>query len=60
MESIGARLKKIRLEKGLTLEDAHKQTRIHLNILKAIEEDSLINISPIYIRGFLKNYFKFL
>jgi len=60
MESIGARLKKIRLAKGLTLEDTHKQTRIHISILKAIEEDSLINISPIYIRGFLKNYCQFL
>jgi len=60
MESIGARLKKVRLGKGLTLQDVQKQTHIHLSILKAIEEDTLINISPIYIRGFLKNYCKFL
>lgn len=60
MESIGARLKKRRLEKGLTLEEAHKETHIHINILRAIEEDSLINISPIYMRGFLKNYCKYL
>jgi transcriptional regulator with XRE-family HTH domain len=60
MESIGARLKNRRLAKGFTLEDAHKQTRIHISVLKAIEEDSLINISPIYIRGFLKNYCNFL
>ncbi|MFA4983829.1 MAG: RodZ domain-containing protein [Candidatus Omnitrophota bacterium] len=60
MESIGARLKKIRLEKGFTLEDVHKATRIHISILKGIEEDGLINISPIYTRGFLKNYCKFL
>jgi len=60
MESAGARLKKIRLEKGLTLEEAHKKTRINLNILKALEEDSLLNFSPVYIRGFLKIYCKFL
>jgi len=60
MESIGARLKKVRLAKGLTLEDARKETHTHISILKAIEEDSLINISPIYIRSFLKNYCKFL
>jgi cytoskeletal protein RodZ len=60
MDSVGMRLKKIRLEKGLTLEEVHKKTRIHLNILNAIEEDSLINVSPIYMKGFLKIYCKFL
>jgi cytoskeleton protein RodZ len=60
MDSRGARLKKIRLEKGLSLEEAHKKTKIHLNVLQAIEEDSFINLSPIYIQGFLKIYCKFL
>ncbi len=60
MESAGAGLKKIRLEKGLSLEEAQKKTKIHLNILKAIEEDSLINFNPVYIKGFLKIYCKFL
>ena len=60
MESIGARLKKVRLAKGLSLEDVYKKTHIHLNIIKAIEEDSILNIGPIYIRGFLKNYCQFL
>jgi len=60
MDSAGARLKKIRLEKGLTLEDAHKKTKIHLNILKAIEEDELAGINPIYLKGFLKIYCVFL
>lgn len=60
MESIGARLKQVRLEKGFTLEEVHKKTKIHLNILKAIEEDSLVNFSPVYIKGFIKIYAKFL
>lgn len=60
MENIGAKLKKKRLEKGFTLEDVQKKTKIHLNILKAIEEDSLVNLSPIYIKGFLKIYCKLL
>lgn len=60
METIGAKLKKIRLEKGLTLEEVHKQTKIHLNILRAIEEESLVNFSPVYIKGFLKIYCNFL
>lgn len=59
-ESIGARLKKARLEKGLTLEDVHKITKIHLNILKAIEEDNFINLNPIYLKGFLKIYCRLL
>jgi len=60
MESIGARLKKLRLEKGLSLEEVHKQTKISLNVLKAIEEDTHINLNPIYIKGFIKIYCKLL
>ncbi len=60
MDSIGTRLKKIRLEKGLTIEEVHKKTKIHLNVLKAIEEDSLVNLSPVYVKGFLNIYCKFL
>lgn len=60
METTGARLKKIRLEKGLTLEEVHRKTKIHLNVLKAIEEDSLVNFSPVYTKGFLKIYCNFL
>ncbi|OGX43781.1 MAG: hypothetical protein A3G38_04260 [Omnitrophica WOR_2 bacterium RIFCSPLOWO2_12_FULL_51_8] len=60
MESIGARLKKIRLEKGLSLEEAQKKTKIHLNILQAIEGDSITGLNPVYLKGFLKIYCKFL
>jgi cytoskeletal protein RodZ len=60
MESAGARLKKIRLQKGLSLEEVNKNTKIHLNILKAIEEDSLNNLRPVYIKGFMKIYCQFL
>jgi len=59
-ESIGAKLKKIRQEKGLSLEEVRKKTKIHLNILKALEGDSLTNLSPIYLKGFLKIYCNFL
>ena len=59
-ETAGVRLKKLRLEKGLTLEEVQKRTKIHLNILKAIEEDSLINLNPVYIKGFLKIYCRLL
>jgi cytoskeletal protein RodZ len=60
MEPAGIRLRKIRLEKGISLEEVHKKTKIHLNVLRAIEEDSLINFNPVYIRGFLKIYCQFL
>ena len=60
MESPGTRLKRLRLEKGVSLEEMHKKTKVHLNILKAIEEDNLIDFSPIYVKGFLKIYCKFL
>lgn len=53
-------MKKIRQEKGFSLEEVQKKTKIHLNILKAIEGDSLTNLSPIYLKGFLKIYCKFL
>ncbi|MFA4989606.1 MAG: helix-turn-helix domain-containing protein [Candidatus Omnitrophota bacterium] len=59
-EPLGARLKKIRQEKGLSLEEVRKKTKIHLNILKAIEGDSLTNLSPVYLKGFLKIYCNFL
>jgi len=60
MESIGARLKKIREEKRITLEEVNKKTKLSLNILKAIEEDRFTNYAPAYIKGFLKIYCKFL
>lgn len=60
MESIGQKLKQARLEKGISLEEAHKKTKINLRILNAIEEDRLVNFNPVYIKGFLKIYCKFL
>lgn len=60
METIGERLKKVRLEKGRSLEDVHRDTKIHFNVLRALEEDSLVNYNPVYIRGFLKIYCHYL
>jgi cytoskeletal protein RodZ len=60
MREIGEKLKKARLEKGLSLEDVQKKTKIHLNILKAIEGDGLTDLSPVYLRAFIKIYSKFL
>ena len=60
MESAGERLKKIRQELGISLEEVQKKTKIHLNILKSIEGDGLTDLSPVYLKGFLKIYCKFL
>jgi len=60
MHEAGEKLKKIRLAKGLTLEEVQKKTKIHLGILKAIEGESLTNLSPVYLKGFVKIYCKFL
>lgn len=60
MESNGQRLKKLRLEKGLSLEEVQKKTKVHFNILKAIEGDSISNLSPIYLKSFIKIYCGFL
>jgi cytoskeletal protein RodZ len=60
MESAGERLKKIRLEKGISLEQVQKKTKVNLRILEALEGDSLTDLSPIYLKGFLKIYCNFL
>ncbi|MDD5108040.1 MAG: DUF4115 domain-containing protein [Candidatus Omnitrophica bacterium] len=56
IETAGARLKKIRQERGLSLEDIQKKTKIHLNVLRAIEGDSISDLSPVYLKGFIKIY----
>jgi cytoskeletal protein RodZ len=60
METAGARLKRLRLEKGISLEEVQKKTKIHSDVLKSIEEDSLVNLNPVYIKGFVKIYCEFL
>jgi cytoskeletal protein RodZ len=60
IETVGARLKKMRQEKGLSLEDMQKKTKIHFNVLRAIEGDSVLDLSPIYLKGFIKIYCSYL
>ncbi len=56
IETAGSRLKKLRQERGISLEDIQKKTKIHLNVLRAIEGDSISDLSPIYLKGFIKIY----
>jgi len=59
-ENPGVRLKQIRLARGVSLEEVHKKTRIHMSILRSIEGDSVSNLNSVYLKGFLKLYCKFL
>jgi len=60
IESVGAKLKQIRLERGISLEEVQKKTKIHLNVLRAIEGDSLSGLSPVYLKSFIKIYCQYL
>lgn len=56
-KNIGEILKKAREEKGLTIEDIARETKIQIKYLKALE-DGEFHIVPgkTYLKGFLKNY----
>jgi cytoskeletal protein RodZ len=60
MEKAGVRLKKIRLDKGISLEEVAKQTKITISTLRSIEDDGFVNIDPVYVKGFVKMYCEFL
>lgn len=62
MESIGARLKKARQDKGLSLEQAQKDTRIHNRILAALEEGRPQEAvsGTVYIKSFIRKYADYL
>lgn len=61
METIGARLRKARQKKSLTLEDARRELKVHPNILKSLEENTAHeSLSPVYIRSFLRTYARYL
>ncbi len=61
METLGPYLRNAREAKGLDLRDAAQQTRISINYLKAIEEEDFAKLpGEVFVKGFLKNYARFL
>jgi len=62
MESIGARLKQARQDKGVSLEQAQKDTRIHNRILAALEEGRPQEAvsGRVYIKSFIRKYADYL
>ncbi len=54
-------LKQARVAKGITLQEVEKQTKIRLKFLEAIEKDAYHLLpSPVYAKGFVKNYSEYL
>ena len=56
MSEFYKKLKSIRLEKEIDLEEIHKRTKISLSALNAIEKGKFDQLSYTYIRLFLKAY----
>ncbi|MBN1871188.1 MAG: DUF4115 domain-containing protein [Candidatus Omnitrophica bacterium] len=55
--SIGERLKRARLDKDVSIEEAHKATKIHPDVIKSMEEDKLEgSLGNVYAKAFLRTY----
>ena len=58
---IGEKLRQAREKKGVTVEQAQKQTHIHSTVLTALEEGRCDDIlTPNYVKSFLKEYSSYL
>src|SRR5205809_6165744 len=61
MAELGARLVRAREARGLTIEDAERDTRISRRYLQALEAEQFDAIpAPVYARGFLRSYSQYL
>jgi cytoskeletal protein RodZ len=61
MDELGQILHEARENKGLTLEEAFQETRINAKYLEALEKGEYQTLpTPVHIRGFLRNYARFL
>lgn len=61
MDELGQILREARENKGLTLEEVQAETRIHSRFLTALEKGDYAALpTPVHVRGFLRNYARFL
>lgn len=61
MGTLGQYLRSARETRGIELHDAAQQTRIGINFLKALEEEDFSRLpGEVFVKGFLKNYGRFL
>lgn len=59
--SVGTQLREARAQRQLSLADVSRQTKIQPWVLEALEADRLPELmSPIYVKGFLSSYARFL
>jgi len=59
--SIGQKLKKAREAGGMSVDEAHKATRIHPRIINSLESDKYEDeLGPTYLKSFLKTYSSYL
>src|SRR3990172_5593198 len=61
MGTLGQYLRSAREARGLDLRDAAQQTRIGIAYIKALEDEDFSRLpGEVFVKGFLKNYGKFL
>lgn len=61
METIGQILKRVREEKGISIEEVSNQTKVHHRVIEALESDNFKELpAPVYVKSFIKHYAKFL
>ena len=61
MQSIGERLEEARKKKGISLREAAEATKIRGDYLQQFENNRFdINLTEIYVRGFLRSYANYL
>ena len=60
MQKAGAYLRSIREDKGYTIQEISKATKLSSSVIRALEEGRIDNVDPVYLKGFLKLYCRYL
>ncbi len=60
VKPISVVLKEARQNKGVSLEEVHKATKIHPKILRALEDGTTLGLSHVYVKSYAKIYAKYL
>ena len=61
MQTIGERLEEARKRKGISIREAAETTKIRSDYLQKFEANSFdLDLPPLYIRGFVRSYARFL